>query len=125
MISQAANIKKALEEFSWLPCCCHILNVVLSRAFKFQQKSAKNQKSEEEINSIAIFQKSEIELPQLDLGSNIQKVVTLVIYLKQSGLAPRLTTTMQDIEMLELKISNVTQCAMCYWRNLGFFTQQH
>ena len=46
---QGANIKKALEEFSWLPCCCHILYVVLSRTFKLQQELAEIETRKEEL----------------------------------------------------------------------------
>ena len=46
---RGANIKKALEEFSWLPRCCHTLNVALSRAFKLQRRSSSIELHLEEI----------------------------------------------------------------------------
>ena len=81
---KGANIKKALEFFHWIPCFCHILNTILCTAFKMKSDDPE----------------CIIEVGESDDGSGIECVQTLleavkqlVTYLKRSGLASKLSTT--------------------------------
>ena len=100
---RGANIKKALDCFSWLPCCCHVLNVILYHAFKMQPDNLPIL-AETHTGTVS-EQLSECEEINQE-GNEIDKVIklldsvkSLVAYLKRSGLASQLSTSViQDIE---------------------------
>ena len=81
---QGANMKKALQDFSWLPCCCHILNVILSHAFKLEMDLKDDEMEMEELKSFKVeyssaFEESkDPEMPKLDFSSieNVTRLYT-------------------------------------------------
>ena len=95
---RGANIKKALQCFSWLPCRCHVLNVILYHAFKMQPENEASALVEVEallnLNEVIVDEHTEMEV-----GKLLEAVKDLVAYVKRSGLASKMSSTaIQDIE---------------------------
>jgi len=84
---QAANVKKALESFHWLPCSCHILNAILLDAFKLKPDDHESTK-----NTETMFKNKEIFDIEC-VQKLLEEVNELVTYFKQSGLASKLSTS--------------------------------
>nr|CAB3236372.1 uncharacterized protein zf(bed)-1 [Phallusia mammillata] len=88
---RGANVKKALEVFNWLPCCCHILNTVLYHVFRIKPASILCNDNEENEETLLY---DETYYSQI---SSVVKLLTevkdLVTYLKRSGLACMLTSS--------------------------------
>ena len=96
---RGANIKKALECFFWLPCCCHVLNVILYHAFKMKLEGETSASVEIEayldLDEVIVDGHAEME----QVRKLMEAVKDLVTYLKRSGLASQLSSTViQDIE---------------------------
>ena len=87
---RGANIKKALEGFSWLPCCCHVLNTVLYHAFRMRPSEDDSCRDEDPCSST-----TDIE----SVTSLLNAVKDLVTYLKQSGISSQLSTSViQEVQ---------------------------
>ena len=96
---RGANIKKALECFSWLPCCCHVLNVILYQTSKMQPKSEASAlmivDAHLEVDDVIVNENTEMT----KVRKLLEAVKDLVAYLKGSGLASKLSSAViQDIE---------------------------
>ena len=71
--------KKTLEQFNWLPCSCHVLNIILFHAFKMSAEESENGSQEDD----------DIEC----VHNLLTAVKDLVAYLKRTGHASMLKST--------------------------------
>ena len=76
---RGANVKKTLEQFNWLPCSCHVLNIILFHAFKMSAEESENSSQEDD----------DIEC----VHNLLTAVKDLVAYLKRTGHASMLKST--------------------------------
>ena len=97
---RGANIKKALEDFSWIPCCCHILNTVLFHTFRLNVDGYSE--IEDTVNSNSAENLSEDNAAgMITVSKLLTYVKDLVTFLKRSGLASKLKTTV--IQQCEIR----------------------
>ena len=76
---RGANIKKSLEQFNWLPCSCHVLNIILFHAFNISaEESNENSEQDDNIGCVQIL---------------LTAVKDLVTCLKRRGYASLLKST--------------------------------
>jgi len=104
-----ANMKSAFRQLLWLPCSCHILNVVLSNTFKslsganvvvtevnestYHEDPAAEEMSFEEERDDESFIEYNVTLKEL-----IASCKDLVAYFKRVGEIPGMTTLKQEVE---------------------------
>ena len=74
-----ANVKKALEQCTWLPCSSHVLNIIRFHAFKMSAvESEKGSQEDDDIECV---------------HNLLTAVKDLVAYLKRTGYASMLKST--------------------------------